>query len=199
MPGRRKRDRIFDRVDDSDERGDEAIGRFAAQREVGRFEHQHRIGMDVGDAADRLAHIRHRDRRQQSRPGNVADRKHDPSVVERERIVPVAADQRFGAARLIDRAERAGRDVRQRRGQGCVLEGQRDATHAFEELGVHDRRRDPARKPLEHVHVRGPERFLVAAHSDGKRAARRPTRHQRHDESVRDLVRGALVRIAMIM
>jgi len=134
-----------DGIEDGDERRDDAVGLFRAQRPVGRIENVDRLGQNLRRAAHGLTNGAHRHRRQQTAPHDVADREHDPSVVEAERVVPVAPDERFGFCRAIDCLEAHARNGRHAAREGRFLKCRRRAMLALEfpleELVLHVRAR----------------------------------------------------------
>ena len=63
MAGRSVGKRERYRIEDADERGDETVRVFGAQRFVGRGKHEVRIGVHLRDPANHVAHAAHDHRR----------------------------------------------------------------------------------------------------------------------------------------
>jgi len=121
-----------DRIENSDERGDDAVGLFRAERPVGGIENVDRLGENLRRAAHGLTDGAHRHCGQQPAAHDVADREHDPSIVEAERVVPIAADERFGFGSTIDRHEAHARNGRHAAREGGFLKCRRGAMLALE-------------------------------------------------------------------
>jgi len=69
--------------------------------------------MDLRDAANDLPDARHRHGSIEPRTAHVADRNHDATVCEHERVVPVSAHLRFVHAGAIERTKGQSRHARQ--------------------------------------------------------------------------------------
>lgn len=64
----------------------------AGEHAVQHVEHAGRVGIGERGAGERVPQLGHRRRGRQAVPRHVADRQHRAAVVDRERVVPVAAD-----------------------------------------------------------------------------------------------------------
>ena len=127
MPRRSVRQRPGVRVDDCDERGDEAIGILERQRGVGRAEDRAGLELLQRRDADRLTDCRHQHGRIETLAGDVADRERQLPVRERERVVPVAADAHVLRRGGVHGIERKPVDPGQRLRQRGTLERVDDA------------------------------------------------------------------------
>ncbi len=130
--------RACNRIEDPDERRDERIRILRFERAIRRVEHRDRIGIDLRDAADDLAHRSHDHRRGKAASRDVADREHDASVGEPQRVVPIAAELLAIAGGDVDPVERNAGNLGQRNRQGGALKLRRDLAFAFVEPRVLD-------------------------------------------------------------
>ena len=202
MPRGGVRERPRDGIEHADERGDERVGILRLQRAVGGIEDRDRIGVDLRDAAHHLPHGRHDHRGGQSAAGHVADRDHDASVVEAQRVVPVAAQQLAIARGHVHAVEVDALDLRQRDGQRRALKLGGGLALALVEPRVLDGDGGALRQLFEQRQIgvvvaarrlrpvghQRPDRAPVRAQRDRDRRARRQLANHRQQRWRRGLV-----------
>ena len=126
VSGGGERDHARVRVDLGVDERRELRGLDLLDERVEVADHRARAGAGDRQRAHRAAQLPHRRRRRQPASDHVADDHPDPPAVERERVVPVAADLELLARGLVERRDAEALVARRLARQQALLQRVRD-------------------------------------------------------------------------